>query len=253
VNSYTQTISVEKYKQFLNCLYTVSNYIEDLDIKQGLIRQRTADKQICVEMNLSSIFKQDLCVADIKSKLELMELLIDDGTDDITIQQADKVWFVYSKKTVFKFSWASASRLSTSFIEDDVFANFTKNTDQGKFLFEIDLNERCDLHKKMKKVCEKFNSDKIVVSIDDKAIAMTIESEDKRNTGVVYKTQNTTNLEKQCIIARSSFIEKIDAKYLKKIVFYSYVADNPTMSLSKATCDVETLPMSLYAVCKHSK
>jgi len=227
--------------------------MEDLDIKQGLIRQRTADKQICVEMNLSSIFKQDLCVADIKSKLELMELLVDDGTEDITIQQADKLWYVYSKKTVFKFSWASASRLSTSFIEDNVFEHYTKNTDDAKILFGIDLNERIDLHKKMKKVCEKFNSDKIVTTIDEKGIAMTIESEDKRNTGVIYKTPNTNNLEKQAIITRSSFIEKIDTKYLKKITYYTAVEDNPAMSLSKAICDVDSMPMQLYAVCKHSK
>ena len=254
MTQFKTTLDIEKYKTLINLLTIASSYVDDLDIKSGVIRQATPDKVTCLKMDLSHLIKEDLCIPDIKSKLTIFDLFIDDTTKEVTISSDDKMCFISSTKSDYHFTLASPNRIKTTFIDDAKFQDrFIADTTNEKLVYDIDMIARDDVHKKIKKICDTFNSDKIILSIDDKKLTMNIESFDKKSKACVLKADNSTNIEKQVIVVRSNFIDKLDTKNLKKIAFYGSSSFNADISVTKADCDAEGTPFEIYTFSKCMK
>jgi hypothetical protein len=253
--NFKEVLTLENYRKLLNSLKIVSSYIDDIDMKSGVIRQRTPDKATIISLDLSNLFKQDLSVASIKSKLPILELLLDDEEDEITIQAADNFWFVFNKKTVFKFTWSSDARLSTNYIDGESFKEkFECHMSDQSILHSIKITERPDVHKKIKKVCESYNSDKIVMTVNEKGkLGLSIDSLDKRNTSVIYSYDVSNSIKNEyTIIIRSNFIDKMDTKSVNELVFYDELTDKANVSIVKADCTIEEMTLNIYtyAQCK---
>jgi hypothetical protein len=254
--NFKEILKLEDYRKLLNSLKIISNYIDDIDMKNGIIRQRTPDKATIISLDLSSVFKQDLSVASVKSKLSILELLLDDEEEEITIQAADNFWFVFNKRSVFKFTWSSEARLSTNYIEGDAFKEkFESYMTDESLLHKINITERSDVHRKIKKVCESYNSDKITLSVDDKGkLGLSIDSLDKRNTSIIYSYNAKDIINNQySIVIRSNFIDKMDTKSVNEIVFYDELVDRPKVSIVKADCTIEDMNLNIYTYAQCSK
>jgi len=226
--------------------------LDDVDICQGKVRQQTADKTATLLMDVALLFPQDLCISTIKNKLSLFELITDDA-DEVTIQCDFQCWFVSNNKTVFRFAKSNPSSLQTRYIPDDKFdAALSPMVSDDKLIYNINLQERNDVHKKIKKVCDSFSSDKIMFNVEDDKIEMVIESVDKKNRAVIFKEKNDGKIKnKYSIIVRSSFVDKLDSKNVDSMTFFDGVDGK---SVTRSVCSVEeNLKLQIYAFCKCDK
>lgn len=103
----TTVVGNDDFKKFLKCLNTIKETCNDVDIRSGVIRQRTNDNAGVYEIDLSRILGDvDLPLLPIKQKIKLIEYFSDDVKIETTSdpEPAGKMMFsdTYSNITFFK-------------------------------------------------------------------------------------------------------------------------------------------------------
>lgn len=74
----------ENYINFIRCLTNLKDICNDVDIKEGVIRQRSNDKTSVFEMNMNSVLRDDsndttdisFAISDIGKKLDLLKTFV---------------------------------------------------------------------------------------------------------------------------------------------------------------------------------
>ena len=67
-------LNAEEYGNFLRCITNFKEICNDIDIREGIIRQRSNDKTTVFEMDLNPIITDvNMPISDIKKKLELLK------------------------------------------------------------------------------------------------------------------------------------------------------------------------------------
>jgi len=109
-------IANEEYKQFLRCLNIIKESCDDVDIQEGIIRQRSNDHSGLIEIDLSEILQNaTIPLIQLKNKLKLIEYFSGDvtiGLNDLDITFSDQ----YSS---IKFSKPDQSYIDNKFITED--------------------------------------------------------------------------------------------------------------------------------------
>ena len=75
----TRTINLneEEYNDFLRCLTNLKEICNDVDIRDGVIRQRSNDLTSVFEMNLSPIINDaSIPITNLKKKLDLLKTFV---------------------------------------------------------------------------------------------------------------------------------------------------------------------------------
>lgn len=90
------SLTAEEYNDFLRCLINLKEESNDIDIKNGYIRQRSNDKTSIFQVDLSSILKDaSFAVSDIKKKIDLLKIFA--GQDvNLEIVEGTNGYFIFS-------------------------------------------------------------------------------------------------------------------------------------------------------------
>lgn len=228
---YNVTLSNENFKQLTTCLEVVSTFIDDVDIRQGVIRQGNISKTAILSMDLSTIFDKDLCTSNIKNKLPLFSLLAEDGkdveisckTNKYTIngqERTEKAWFISNGISAFKFLWSDPVKLSTKFTEEEAFNNnVLQHTKDDNIIVSIDVLKSPELKKKIKKVSDSFNNDKLTFRTDGQKYWLESISMDKRaNAKIMSEDLPQESNEMYETQTKNDFVNTEGA--LEKLIYY---------------------------------
>lgn len=228
---YTVNLKIEDYRTLVNALSIVSTFVDDVDMRNGLIRQGNISKTLVLSMDISSVFPYDLCTSNVKAKLPLLQLILDDGKDvEFSCQtktyqvngqeRSEKAWYVNNGVSVFKFLWSDSNKLSTKYVEEqmfnDKFLAYTKDP-----IVEIDMSSKPELKKKIKKVSDSFNNDKIYMKTDEESWALVSISMDKRADAKILSEKFTdlTVIDKCYEVQTKVDFINVDAE-LTKLIYY---------------------------------
>lgn len=81
----TVILDSEQYETFMSLLASMKDICNDIDIRDGIIRQRSNDKNSLFEVDLTSILSNtSIALTDLKKKLDLLKIF--SGQDNITIR-----------------------------------------------------------------------------------------------------------------------------------------------------------------------
>ena len=86
--SMTVGMNSEAYLNFLKCVTNLKEHCNDIDIREGFVRQRTNDKSSIFEIDMTPILGQSsFVISDLRKKLDLLRIFAGQGDVNIYIER----------------------------------------------------------------------------------------------------------------------------------------------------------------------
>jgi hypothetical protein len=107
-------LNAEEYGNFLRCITNFREICNDIDIREGIIRQRSNDKTTVFEMDLTPIITGiNIPISDIKKKLELLKTFTG---QDVEIEIGDDYFKFSDSFSSFNFKNPTLEFMDNKFI-----------------------------------------------------------------------------------------------------------------------------------------
>lgn len=147
----------EKYEEFIKVVETIKNHCKDIDIRKGIIRQRSNDKACIFNFDMRDILGEDIdiSIAGFDKKYDLIKLFSKDDVD-ISIDN-DSIFFTNGLSTL-KFRIPEIDCFDNRFITKSIEELYSIS--EEKKILEFELNP--DIRDKIKKVFKVFKDNKEV-------------------------------------------------------------------------------------------
>lgn len=112
------SLSSTSYETFLRCLSLLQDVCNDIDIKNGFIRQRSTDRSTIFEIDLTTIIDDvSFPLLEIKNKLALLKSL---RGNDVEINLVDGEYFEFSDDfSKFRFNIPDTEYIDNKFMDEE--------------------------------------------------------------------------------------------------------------------------------------
>lgn len=242
--NYSVTLKNEDFKKLTEALTVISSFLTDVDIKKGKVKQYNLAKNLILDLDMSSIFNEDLCASNIKAKIPIFEIMANDGKD-VTIKCEEKTetrngmsatrryWFLDNEISLFRFVWTDPNKLSTRYFNDTEWNNVSSKIKPELEITTLTMEDKPDLVRKIKKVCDTFNSGNIVFRNDTTGFSLQTESNDKIANAKLYTEYVDLHLDKTYMI--SCGVDFITDGIVKSVTYFK-TEGTETASFMIADC-----------------
>jgi len=121
VDEQTQTVNLssEEYSNFLRCISSLRDICTDVDIRNGVIRQRSDDKFSVFEIDLTPITQNiNIPISDLKQKLDLFKIFT--GADqEVEITTSQRSFSVSDQYSFLEFDNPDLDFMNNQFMQQD--------------------------------------------------------------------------------------------------------------------------------------
>ena len=117
----TLSLDAEKYGNFLRCITNLREVCNDVDLRGGVIRQRSNDKSTVFQMDLRPILNDqevDMPISDIKKKLELLKIF---SGQEVTITFVEDSFSFADDVTTIRFKNPTLEYMDNKFLSMEYF------------------------------------------------------------------------------------------------------------------------------------
>ena len=173
----TKSLNAEEYNDFLRCLINIKEACNDVDIRDGVIRQRSNDKTSIFEINMSSILPNiSMAISDIKRKLDAFKTFAGNEVT-ITTVDGDPGYFMFADSiSVLKFISPSLQYIDNKFMSSEELDRlFTMN--ENDLLLEYDLSNL--ITNRVRTLTTNFNTDAIQVTFEGETASIRANTQAK--------------------------------------------------------------------------
>lgn len=131
------TIEAEAFENLINAFSILKDACNDIDIREGIVRQRSNDRTVIFELDLSSILTDiSLPISNIKTKYDLFKMFLG---NDVTLEIRDDDFIVKDNFSSLKFIKPSLDYIDNIFMtSDEINALFELNEEDQ--LLQIDIS-----------------------------------------------------------------------------------------------------------------
>ena len=180
--SQTIVLETEEYNDFLRCLINLREICNDVDIRNGFIRQRSNDLTSIFEMDLTSLIGDaQIPITNLKKKLDLLKTFSGQSVT-IEIEEGEtesESYFIFSDdQSSIKFQFPAVDFMDNKMMSQEELDNIF-NLDEDDLILSDELNKV--ITERIRIITDNFNTQAIQVSFDnDKAtICATTQSKDQ--------------------------------------------------------------------------
>ena len=150
-----------KFGEFLRCLSLLKEICNDIDIREGIIRQRTTDLASIFEINLQSILGNvDIPIVIIKQKLDLLKTFID---TEVKIDINDNEVIFSDEHSSLNIKSPDLDYMDNKFIPEDELANVLVLNEED-LLLSVDLPK--NISDRIKTITQVFNVRNVSVDFE---------------------------------------------------------------------------------------
>ena len=240
----------EQFSKLLTMLQIFQNYCNDCDLKKGIFRCRTNDRQAVIEMNLSSILQEnDLSLGVVKEKaLILKSFELDDN-----VQMDDKNLYISGTESNFEFRdqvskiifrKPIAKYIDNKFIDNEEFGNIINCREENLILTYTFTSY---LKKRISNICMGFKTDILECIASGTECSIKIVSSNKQDSSIVG---NSIPLNKEINNKKFTvFILPFTLDVISDIKFSCYTVSND-VCLCKSELVYFGIPITIYTQAK---
>jgi len=241
------TLSSEQFEDFIKFITNFRDPIfNDIDIRNGIIRQRSNDKSCILEVNFSSMFPGiNFALTDLKKKLDLLKLF--SNQNDITLNVVDAEggengYFSFSDAySSFKFVAPTLSFVDNPYIPIEELNNIFTTSDEDLLLR---TNFSTTISNRVRIVTQSFNIAAIKVALDGETACVNAETQSK-DQFAKFVDGIPTN-----IVLEKSFVNlptiPFGFDHDTDIEFYMYKEPNDNIALNKFSTTLGALEITIY-------
>jgi len=170
----TVTRSAEEFEKFLRCISLLKEECHDVDIRNGMIRQRTNDLSAIFEMDLSSVIPGlDIPLVNLKQKIDLLKCFSEQEVE-ITVNQRD---FTFSDEhSSIRFDSPNLEFMDNKFIPDEEM-NSIFTVDESDIILTHSIGKM--ISDRMKIITSSFNVNNVQVLFENGSAAITTRTQSK--------------------------------------------------------------------------
>jgi len=158
------SVGAEEYNDFLRCLTNLKEECNDIDIRDGFIRQRSNDKTSIFQIDVNPILTDiTMSISDVKKKLDLLKIFAGQEVN-LEINNEGNSYFIFSDEySSLKFISPAYQFIDNKFMpEDELTAIFNLNEDD--LILEHKLSSM--ITERIRIITQSFNIKAIQVEFD---------------------------------------------------------------------------------------
>jgi hypothetical protein len=111
------SLDATRYDEFLRCLFILKDICNDVDIRNGFIRQRTNDIATIFEIDLTSIISNmNLPISELKNKLDILKCF---SGGEVSIQTDDESYIISDQYSLIKIKNPILEFMDNKFITQE--------------------------------------------------------------------------------------------------------------------------------------
>jgi len=136
----------DQFESFLKCLSNLKDSCTDLDLRNGVIRQRSTDKSIAFEMDLTSLVDSGINISliDIRTKLDMLKVFsgqeVEIKLDHGETESSPGILTFSDQYSSLKINCPNSEFLDNKFINEEQFTHVYELSDE-------DLVMECEVSK----------------------------------------------------------------------------------------------------------
>jgi len=243
----TVVLTSDLYEEFFNCIGNLKDICTDVIIKEGIIRQRTDDKNSIFEMDLNDLFGAPLNmpIAYIKQRFDLFKMFLGQEIS-IKIHEGETVgesWYEISDSiSRITFDFPTEGYMQNEFVtEEDLAAIVTCGEDD--LILETQIQKT--ITERIKTVTTNFQAH--FVKMDFIGDTMSLGAIDPAKTNRVFFLENLTiDMEFDepyfANMTRIPFLINHDTAYN----FQMYKQPDEMITQNKIATSIGTVPINIY-------
>jgi hypothetical protein len=245
------TLNSEKFNSLLRCFISLKEVCNDVDIRSGIIRQRSNDKTSIFEVDMTPLFNGDggdvdmtninIAISDIKSKLDLLKAF--SGQDiNLEIVGGENSYFVLSDQ----FSSVKFVSPALQFMD-----NKYMNEEQLEAIFKLDEEDLILEHPisnmitdRIKVITTSFHTDVIQVNFRGEEAVVTAATQAKDQFAKIITGITTNIIINNCTANLSNIPFTLDHDTV--VDFKMYKDPNQDVSLNKFVTTIGDVTLAIF-------
>ena len=238
----TLNLNAAEFNDFLRCLTNLKEVCNDVDIRDGFIRQRSNDKTSVFEIDMTPVLPGiSIAISDIKRKLDLLKTFA--GQDvSLEIVDGDPGHFIFADSfSSLKFISPSLQYIDNKYMTlDELERIFVMNDDE--LILEHDLTSL--ITERIRVITVSFNTDSIQVNFEgeEASIKAATQAKDQFAKFVTGITMNVV-LEK-CSALLSTIPFSID--HDTDVEFKMFKDPNQDISLNQFSTTLGDITLKIF-------
>ncbi len=243
--STTIALEAEQYNDFIRCLTNLKDVCNDVDIRNGFIRQRTNGNVSIFEIDISSIVQDaSFAIIDLKQKLDLLKTF---QGQDVTIEIEESVpgtvgSFTFSDQfSTLRIVLPTPEFVDNKFMSEEELRSIFNSSDED-LIFEYDIPQM--ITERVSVITTSFNVKSIKVDFDGETakISSTTQSKDQLATFA-------SGLETNMVMEKSSaYISVIpfSIEHDNDIEFKMYKDPNQDVTLNNFSTELGDIDINIF-------
>lgn len=242
--SSTVVLEVEQYNDLMRCLTNLKDTCNDVDIRGGLIRQRSNDKTSVFEMDLTSVLSESsFTISDLKKKLDLLKTFTGQKvTIEINDNEGDNGFFTFSDQySTLKFLSPAPQFVDNKFMAESEVSS----------IFSLNDNDMILDHSLPKLITDRiritvltFNTNAIQVNFTGETANITAATQAKDQFAKFVDGIVTNIVLSNCSANLSVVPFGLD--HDENIVFKMYRVEGQPITLNKFTTMIKDVGIAIY-------
>ena len=234
-------LNKDEYNDFIRCVTNLKEVCNDLDIRDGLLRQRSNDKTSIFEVDMSSILPGvTMAISDIKRKLDLLKTF---SGQDVTLEIVDGSpgYFVFADSfSSLKFVSPSLQYIDNKYMTpEELDSMFAMNDDD--LILEHDLTAM--ITERVRIITTNFSADAIQVNFEGEVASIKAATQAKDQFAEFVKDIQTNVILEDCSALLSTVPFGIE--HDTDVEFKMFKDPNQDISLNKFETTLGDITMKI--------
>lgn len=242
-------LNSEKYNTLLRCFLALKDVCNDIDIRDGVIRQRSNDKTSIFEIDMRNLFSGEndvditginIAISDVKSKVDLLKAF--SGQEiNLEIESGDNSYFILSDQfSSVKFISPSLQFMDNKFMsENQLSAIFSLEEDD--LILETEMSNM--ITERIRVITGSFHTDVIQVNFRGEEAMVTAATQAKDQFAKIITGITTNMIFDKCSANLSNIPFVID--HDTEVEFKMYKDPNQDVSLNQFVTSIGDVNLTI--------
>lgn len=241
----TFEMTSEDYNDFLRCLGNLKEICTDVDIRGGIIRQRSNDLTCAFEMDLTSLIGDaQIPITDLKKKLDLFKTFSGQPvTIEVDNESDDRKYIVSDEVSSIKITFPSLEFMDNKFMEEQELENIFTIEEDDLIIDDYFAHMVTD---RIRIISENFNTAAVQVRFTGEVASINAATQSKDQFATFKKDINTNMVIENSISNLSTIPFSIEHDTDIEFKMYKEPGKN-NVALNKISTELGSVKINIYS------
>jgi len=237
----------EQFGHFIRCLNNIKEICNDIDIRGGIVRQRSNDRSCIFEFDMQNIFTDiSMPISDIKKKLDLLKSFV--GQQDIKFdihtegQESESYFIISDQISSIKFMFPAIQFIDNNFMTQAELDSVL-SINEEELLLETKLSTL--ITDRIRIITDNFNCPAIQVVFNEQTASIQTQTQSKDQYAVFMKDIPTNIILEPCAVNLVTMLFKME--HDTQVDFNMYKDSERAITINKLETTIGDIEARIYS------